>query len=121
MNLGGFIKGIAGDYWRVAAAVVAAAVLSASLGYCQGRKDGWASADVELAVAARKVTEAALKAERAANAADQLRRDAARARETELREIVNAQGSDAVVGGAVGGVIGKLRSNAGGADKTTKR
>lgn len=110
MNLGGFIKGLVGDYWRIAVALVSAAVLSASLGYCQGRKDGRASADIELANAARKITEAALKAERAANAADKLRREAANKREAGLRGIIDEKGTDDVVGGATGAVIERLRA-----------
>lgn len=117
MNLRGFLKGIIGQYWRIAAAFILGALLTLPLAYCQGRSDGKAAIERDLAVSARKATEEALKAERAANAADALRRDASRARESELREIVNAKGTDAVVGNATGAVIERLRAGKGGKDK----
>lgn len=117
MNFFGFFKGIAGQYWRIAAAFILGCLLTLPLAYCQGRSDGKANMERDLAASVRKVTEAALKSERAANAADALRRDAARARESELREIVNAKGTDAIVGGATGGVIERLRAGKGGKDK----
>ncbi|WP_052757306.1 hypothetical protein [Sphingobium chungbukense] len=55
MNLGNWIKGVTGAYWKIAAAFVLGALLTAPLAYCEGKSAGTSKADAAAAVATVEV------------------------------------------------------------------
>jgi hypothetical protein len=106
--------------WKIGAGVIAGALLCWPVASCHGESQAGDKNALRMEVAAEKARSSAARAEAAANRADLARQMAAQARNSELQGIVNHEGTNAVVGGAVGAVIGKLRSNAGGKDKPTR-
>lgn len=103
--------------WKLGAGAIAGALLCWPVASCHGENQADDANALRMEVAAEKARASAARAEAAANRADLARKMAAQARNSELQGIVNHEGTDAVVGGATGAVIGKLRSNAGGKDK----
>lgn len=55
MNLGNWIKGVTGAYWKIAAAFVLGALLTAPLAYCEGKSAGSSKAEAAAAVATVEV------------------------------------------------------------------
>ena len=107
--------------WKLGAGVIAGALLCWPVASCHGENQADDANALRMEVAAEKARASAARAEAAANRADLARQKAAQARNDALQGIVNDEGTNAVVGGAVGAVIGKLRRDAGGADKAAKR
>lgn len=107
--------------WKLGAGIVAGALLCWPVASCHGESQADDKNALRIEVAAEKARASAARAEAAANRADLARQMAAQARNSELQGIVNHEGTDAIVGGATGAVIGKLRRDASGADKAAKR
>lgn len=106
--------------WKLGAGAIAGALLCWPVASCHGENQADDANALRMEVAAEKARASAARAEAAANRADLARKMAAQARNSELQGIVNHEGTDAVVGGAVGGVIGKLRRDAGGKDQAAR-
>lgn len=107
--------------WKLPVAALAGAGLCYPVASCKGKRQANDSNALRMEKAAAKAVAAQAKAEAAANRAETARKLAAKARQDALQGIVDHEGTNDVVGGATGAVIGKLRRDAGGADKAPKR
>lgn len=107
--------------WKLPVSALVGAALCYPVASCHGESQANDANALRMEVAAEKARASAARAEAAANRADIARQKAAQARNSELQGIVNHEGTDAVVGGATGLLIGKLRRDAGGTDKAAKR
>ena len=107
--------------WKLPVAAIVGAAVTWPVASCSGRRQADDAHALHMEAAAERAKTSAARAEAAANRADIARQKAAQARNSELQGIVNHEGTDAVVGGSVGAVIGKLRRDAGGADQAAKR
>lgn len=103
--------------WKLPVAALVGGALTWPIASCSGRKSADDANALRMEAAAEKAKAQAARAEAAANRADLARQKAAQARNGQLQGIVNHEGTDAVVGGAVGAVIGKLRRDT---DRTDK-
>ena len=107
--------------WKLGAGVIAGALLCWPVASCTGKNAADDANALRMEAAAEKARASAARAEAAANRADLARQKAAQARNGALQGIVNHEGTNAIVGGATGAVIGKLRRDASGANKAAKR
>ena len=121
MNLTGFLMASFRQYWHIGAALLLGALLSAPLSYCQGRHDGSLAMSNSLLRAAKKVQDAALTAERAANAADAVRRAKDASEVQELKDIVHEKSDNSIAGPGVTGVLDRLRQGSGGREDQAAR
>ena len=55
MNLGKWIRGVTGAYWKIAAAFILGALLTAPLAYCEGKSAGAAKSKAAAAIATVEV------------------------------------------------------------------
>lgn len=107
--------------WKAIVGAVAGAALCWPVASCHGENQADDANALRMEKAAAKARAAQAKAEAAANRAETARKLATKARQDALQGIVDHEGTNDVVGGATGAVIGKLRRDAGGADQTPKR
>ena len=106
--------------WKLPVAAIVGAALCYPVASCNGKRQADATNALRMEVAAEKARVSAARAEAAANRADIARQKAAQARNSELQGIVIHEGTDAVVGGATGALVNRLRRDAGGADKAAR-
>lgn len=107
--------------WKLAIAALVGAALCYPVASCSGKRQADDANALHMEAAAERAKTEAARAEAAANRAEIARKLAAKARQDALQGIVDEQGTDAVVGGSVGAVIGKLRRDASGADQAAGR
>lgn len=103
--------------WKIVAGLVIGALLCWPVASCSGRKAGIAEYYSKVTMASSKASEAAAKAEVAAIVTDAVRRGESAKVQQELKDIIHEQGSDALAGPGVTGVLARLRQASGsGAD-----
>ena len=102
--------------WKLPVAALVGAALCWPVASCYGENQANDANALRMEAAAEKARASAARAEAAANRADIARQKAAQARNSELQGIVNHEGTNAVVGGATGALVNRLRRDAGGAD-----
>ena len=107
--------------WKLPVAAIVGAAITWPVASCQGKRQADNTNALRMEAAAEQAKASAARAEAAANRAEIARKLAAKARQGALQEIVDHEGTNAIVGGSVVAVIGKLRRDSGREDQAAKR